>query len=213
MVTQFVICITRNWNALVVDLIPFASFDSVRVQHVYPILSRTHIPFRCTCASTVGERGAHTIEHRGTWTILWWLVVQEVRDHKCLVGTIGPRPMNSYKMPARESDPTSLNLYTKILFFFSLLFRSRGTLGLLSSSSLSLFFLFLSRVIFKIMKFAPILLFVIAIVFAAEEKKEEERPKTFRRLIPADVLRGKFPFFFCFLLFLKFEKFKFNCLI
>lgn len=145
MVTQFVICITRNWNALVVDLIPFASFDSVRVQHVYPILSRTHIPFRCTCASTVGERGAHTIEHRGTWTILWWLVVQEVRDHKCLVGTIGPRPMNSYKMPARESDPTSLNLYTKILFF------SLSSLGLevrwvCSLLLLSLFFFSFSPV-------------------------------------------------------------------
>lgn len=138
MVTQFVICITLKWNALVVDLIPFASFDSVREQYVYTLYRLIlYVPFRCTCASTVGERGAHTIEHRGTWTILWWLVVQEVRDHKCLVGTIGPRPMNSYKMPARESDPTSLNQYTKILFFFSLLFR--GTLDLFFPSSLFLF--------------------------------------------------------------------------
>ncbi|KOC60823.1 hypothetical protein WH47_05601 [Habropoda laboriosa] len=38
------------------------------------------------------------------------------------------------------------------------------------------------------MKLVPILLLVAAVVFAAEEK-EEERPKTFRRLIPADVLR------------------------
>ncbi|CAB3233812.1 unnamed protein product [Arctia plantaginis] len=30
---------------------------------------------------------------------------------------------------------------------------------------------------------------IFALAFAAEEKKEEERPKTFRRLIPADVLR------------------------
>lgn len=31
-------------------------------------------------------------------------------------------------------------------------------------------------------------------VYAADEKKTtEERPKTFRRLIPADVLRGKEP--------------------
>ncbi|XP_026734793.1 uncharacterized protein LOC113498847 [Trichoplusia ni] len=30
---------------------------------------------------------------------------------------------------------------------------------------------------------------VFALAFAAEEQKEEERPKTFRRLIPADVLR------------------------
>ncbi|XP_053621920.1 uncharacterized protein LOC128681776 [Plodia interpunctella] len=30
---------------------------------------------------------------------------------------------------------------------------------------------------------------VVALAFAAEEAKEEERPKTFRRLIPADVLR------------------------
>ena len=78
-------------------------------------------------------------------------------------------------------------------------------MGLLSLLPLSLslsFSLFLSRVIFKIMKFAPILLFVIAIVFAAEEK-EEERPKTFRRLIPADVLRGKFlSFFLSFFVFL-----------
>lgn len=32
---------------------------------------------------------------------------------------------------------------------------------------------------------------VFALAFAAEEKAEEERPKTFRRLIPADVLRGQ----------------------
>lgn len=43
----------------------------------------------------------------------------------------------------------------------------------------------------------PIALFclTVAVVLAAseEEKKEEpERPKTFRRLIPADVLRGEF---------------------
>ncbi|XP_053994414.1 uncharacterized protein LOC128888716 [Hylaeus anthracinus] len=38
------------------------------------------------------------------------------------------------------------------------------------------------------MKLVPILLLVVAVVFAAEEK-DEERPKTFRRLIPADVLR------------------------
>lgn len=31
---------------------------------------------------------------------------------------------------------------------------------------------------------------VFALAFAAEEK-EEERPKTFKRLIPADVLRGQ----------------------
>ncbi|CAH2101812.1 unnamed protein product [Euphydryas editha] len=30
---------------------------------------------------------------------------------------------------------------------------------------------------------------VFALAFAAEEKKEEERPKIFKRLIPADVLR------------------------
>lgn len=40
------------------------------------------------------------------------------------------------------------------------------------------------------MKLVPILLLVVAVVFAAEEK-EEDRPKTFRRLIPADVLRGE----------------------
>ena len=32
---------------------------------------------------------------------------------------------------------------------------------------------------------------VVAVYAADEKKKEEERPKTFRRLIPADVLRGK----------------------
>lgn len=31
---------------------------------------------------------------------------------------------------------------------------------------------------------------VFALALAAEETKEEDRPKTFRRLIPADVLRG-----------------------
>lgn len=36
-----------------------------------------------------------------------------------------------------------------------------------------------------------IVLAVFALAFAAEEKKEEERPTTFRRLIPADVLRGQ----------------------
>ena len=38
------------------------------------------------------------------------------------------------------------------------------------------------------MKLVPILLLVVAVAFAAEEK-EKERPKTYRRLIPADVLR------------------------
>lgn len=32
---------------------------------------------------------------------------------------------------------------------------------------------------------------VFALAFAAEEKKEEERPTTYKRLIPADVLRGQ----------------------
>lgn len=36
---------------------------------------------------------------------------------------------------------------------------------------------------------------VLAVVYAADEKKDAadnaERPKTFKRLIPADVLRGK----------------------
>lgn len=43
-----------------------------------------------------------------------------------------------------------------------------------------------------------IVLAVFALAFAAEEK--EERPKTFRRLIPADVLRGQctWDFFFNF---------------
>lgn len=40
------------------------------------------------------------------------------------------------------------------------------------------------------MKLIPILLVVVAVAFAAEEK-EKERPKTYRRLIPADVLRGE----------------------
>jgi hypothetical protein len=31
----------------------------------------------------------------------------------------------------------------------------------------------------------------LAVAFAEDKKKEEERPKTFKRLIPADVLRGK----------------------
>ncbi|GBP68272.1 hypothetical protein EVAR_57598_1 [Eumeta japonica] len=34
-----------------------------------------------------------------------------------------------------------------------------------------------------------VVLAVFSVVFAAEEAKDEERPKTFRRLIPADVLR------------------------
>lgn len=36
-------------------------------------------------------------------------------------------------------------------------------------------------------------IFVLALVFAAvfAAEKEEDRPKTFKRLIPADVLRGK----------------------
>ena len=46
----------------------------------------------------------------------------------------------------------------------------------------------------------------IAAVFAADEKKEEERPKTFRRLIPADVLRGKFIITFLKILNSKNEK-------
>lgn len=33
---------------------------------------------------------------------------------------------------------------------------------------------------------------VLAVVYAADEKKDDaERPKTFKRLIPADVLRGE----------------------
>lgn len=36
-----------------------------------------------------------------------------------------------------------------------------------------------------------VVLALFALAFAAEETKEEERPKTFRRLIPADVLRGQ----------------------
>ena len=43
------------------------------------------------------------------------------------------------------------------------------------------------------MKFVVItVVLFIAAVYAAKEKKEEARPKTFRRLIPADVLRGMF---------------------
>lgn len=38
-----------------------------------------------------------------------------------------------------------------------------------------------------------VLLFAaVAFVASAEEAKEQERPKTFRRLIPADVLRGEY---------------------
>lgn len=42
------------------------------------------------------------------------------------------------------------------------------------------------------MKFVVAVTLVVAVFYAtaAEDKKEEERPKTFRRLIPADVLRG-----------------------
>jgi hypothetical protein len=45
---------------------------------------------------------------------------------------------------------------------------------------------------------AVLALFLVALVWAAEEEKpaakpdETERPKTFQRLIPADVLRGKY---------------------
>ncbi|XP_076642467.1 uncharacterized protein LOC143353204 [Halictus rubicundus] len=39
------------------------------------------------------------------------------------------------------------------------------------------------------MKLLPVLLLVSAVVVFAAEEKEEERPKTYRRLIPADVLR------------------------
>lgn len=44
------------------------------------------------------------------------------------------------------------------------------------------------------MKFTLVLAafaFLVVVSHAADEKTEEERPKTFRRLIPADVLRGK----------------------
>ncbi|XP_012281004.1 uncharacterized protein LOC105700038 [Orussus abietinus] len=39
------------------------------------------------------------------------------------------------------------------------------------------------------MKLLVAVALIAAVVFAAEPAKEEERPKTFRRLIPADVLR------------------------
>lgn len=32
----------------------------------------------------------------------------------------------------------------------------------------------------------------VAAVFAADGKQEEERPRVYKRVIPADVLRGKF---------------------
>lgn len=32
---------------------------------------------------------------------------------------------------------------------------------------------------------------ILAVVYAADEKKDADGPKTFKRLIPADVLRGK----------------------
>lgn len=129
-----------------------------------------------------------------------------MRDYKCLVGTTGPRPMNSYKMPVRESDPTSLNQSTRRSFFSFPLQRYAGSA--LSFLSLSV------RVIVEIMKLVPVLLLVAAIVFAAEEKKEEERPKTFRRLIPADVLRGEFYFsegYFSFFLHERFWNLKGLC--
>lgn len=37
---------------------------------------------------------------------------------------------------------------------------------------------------------------VLAVVYAAEEKKDANGPKTFKRLIPADVLRGEWSCFF-----------------
>lgn len=39
------------------------------------------------------------------------------------------------------------------------------------------------------MKYLVALLVIAAVVFA-EDSAEQERPKTYRRLIPADVLRG-----------------------
>lgn len=41
------------------------------------------------------------------------------------------------------------------------------------------------------MKVFLVLAICLAVAFAADDKKEGERPKTFKRLIPADVLRGK----------------------
>lgn len=44
-------------------------------------------------------------------------------------------------------------------------------------------------------KFFVIAFVVLAVVYAADEKKEGDGPKTFKRLIPADVLRGKCCFY------------------
>lgn len=50
-------------------------------------------------------------------------------------------------------------------------------------------------------KFFVLAVVVLAVAYAADEKKDAaadaERPKTFKRLIPADVLRGEWLLFFC----------------
>lgn len=41
------------------------------------------------------------------------------------------------------------------------------------------------------MKYLVIALMLFALVVAEKEQENDERPKTYRRLIPADVLRGE----------------------
>lgn len=102
------------------------------------------------------------------------------RDEDILEGITGTPPdAQLYKMPAEGSGPTSLNRY-KELHFSGLFSRSTDKKAPR---------LYIRRDNMKLaVKF--VLLFT-AVAFAAE-LKEAERAKTYRRLIPADVLRGEY---------------------
>lgn len=175
-------------------------------QTIYVYYRTLHVPIRCIHArpsSRNEELTRSSIGGRERFFGDWWFKRWETIN--VWWGRQDPAPWTAIKCRhENRTQPVLIRVHEDP--FFPFLFR--GTLGLISPSSLSV------RVIVEIMKLVPVLLLVAAIVFAAEEKKEEERPKTFRRLIPADVLRGEFYFsegYFSFFLHERFWNLKGLC--
>lgn len=93
--------------------------------------------------------------------------------------------MVGYKMPPRGSGPTSRNRYKKLHFSTSLHF-----IPPIAKEASPVNFVCRRLEIMKIV-FRFALLCAAVIFVTAQDAQEQERPKTFRRLIPADVLRGE----------------------
>jgi len=94
--------------------------------------------------------------------------------------------MAGYKMLPRGSGPTSRNRYKKLHFS-----NPSHLIPFISTKEVLPVNLSIAR--FETMKLVfRLALLCIAVAFvAAEDAQVQERPKTFRRLIPADVLRGE----------------------